>query len=122
MDDKRVTTSAMKGGAHDGCSAWHGLVNTLGEYDMSMHAPLVSSMMATWEPGRAATASRTARTDLACTSWSPWLKFRRATHMPASIISISFSTVQHAGPIVQMICILGREGTSQVIAPINGLK
>jgi len=45
------------------------------------------------------TLSRTAQ----CPGWSPWLKLRRATFIPAAINFSSWGTSQHAGPIVQTI-------------------
>jgi hypothetical protein len=46
------------------------------------------------------------------TGWSPCEKFRRAMFMPDWMSSTSLSTSQHAGPIVQTICVRGwaREG------------
>ena len=38
-----------------------------------------------------------------CSSWLPWEKLKRATFIPASISSLSLSSLSLAGPIVQII-------------------
>merc|ERR1719329_1369226 len=46
-----------------------------------------------------------------CPSWSPWEKLKRATFIPASIICSRVSTLQQAGPRVQMIFVLRDEAS-----------
>ena len=59
-------------------------------------------MIATGRPARPA-ASRTSVAVSACVSCDPWLKFSRATSMPASTIRTSTSGSREAGPIVATI-------------------
>src|SRR3954454_21144814 len=61
-----------------------------------------SCSSATGRPARPA-ASRTSWAVAACCSCVPWLKFNRATSMPASIMRTSVSGLPEAGPMVATI-------------------
>ena len=50
----------------------------------------------------------------ACPSWSPWEKLSRATFMPASTRAPRVSTLQQAGPRVQMILHFLRDSSHSV--------
>ena len=73
--------------------------------------PLVSSMVAMVLPLAAATLRTRSSTSL-CPAWSPWLKLKRATFMPASISAARPSSDQQDGPSVQRILVLRALGMS----------
>ena len=66
--------------------------------------PLVSSMAAT---GRSSSSRRalTASSRTLCSGWVPWEKLKRATFIPASIISRSTPSLSVAGPSVHTILV-----------------
>src|SRR5262245_19749209 len=72
---------------------------------MRSFGPGRSCSSATGRPARPA-ASRTHSAVSACSSWEPWLKFSRATSIPASTMRPSVSRSRDAGPIVATIFVL----------------